>query len=220
MSAHRDTTFEERLRLPDEEGLRAGRRGGGAVLLAILVVVLLQAVIWWRAASWYPQLPEQIPMHFDGSGTPDRWSPKSVGAWFMLPGLSLGMLVFLGAIVWGMGALVRHTPGLCNMPKKDLFLKLSPEGRMAVVAPTRAFLLASLALFQGMFAWGVEGSARVAMGTSATLAVWPVFVVVGGMFVLLVPYFIATGRAIEREARREGVIDGPVQSRDATIGAK
>jgi hypothetical protein len=220
MSAHRDTTFEERLRLPDEEGLRAGRRGGGAVLLAILVVVLLQAVIWWRAASWYPQLPEQIPMHFDGSGTPDRWSPKSVGAWFMLPGLSLGMLVFLGAIVWGMGALVRHTPGLCDMPKKDLFLKLSPEGRMAVVAPTRAFLLASLALFQGMFVWGVEGSARVAMGTSATLAVWPVFVVVGGMFVLLVPYFIATGRAIEREARREGVIDGPVQARDAAVGAK
>ncbi|MFM1822581.1 MAG: hypothetical protein RI967_847 [Planctomycetota bacterium] len=208
--------------MPDEEALRAGRRGGGSLFATVLAVfvVLLHAVVWWRAAAWYPQLPEQIPMHFDGSGAPDRWSPKSVGAWFLLPAIAAGMMLFLGAIGWGLGALVRNTPGLCNMPKKELFLKLSPEGRMIAVAPTRLFLLATMALFQGMFAWMVEGSARVAMGTSATLAVWPVFVVVGGVLVLLVPYFVATGRAIEREARREGVIDGPVQSRDATTGAK
>ena len=211
--APRTPSVEDRLRMPDEERLRADGDGAGglsAFLTPALVVVVLalQAIVWWRAVAWFPQLPAEIPTHFNGAGVPDRWSPKSVGAWFLLPGISLAMLVFLGAIGWGLGALVRNAPGLCNMPKKELFLRLSPEGRMAAVAPTRTFLFATIALFQGMFAWMIEGSARVATGASTTLPIWPVLVVVGGVFILLVPYFLATGRAIERAASREGVTDG------------
>jgi len=78
---------------------------------------------------------------------------------------------------------------------------------MVAVAPTRTFLLATLAIFQGMFVWMVEGSARVAVSEGAVLPSWPVFVCVGAVLALLVPYGAATGRAIEREAAREGVAE-------------
>jgi hypothetical protein len=188
------------------------RKGGGdanstrAILLAAALV--LHAAVWWRAIAWYPDLPDSIPTHFDAGGVPDGWAAKSSGAWFLLPGIALGLMVFLGAIGWGLGALVRSSPGLCNMPRKELFVRLSPEGRMVAVAPTRTFLLATLAIFQGMFVWMVEGSARVAVSEGAVLPSWPVFVCVGAVLVLLWPYYLATGRAVVREAEREGVAGG------------
>jgi len=183
-------------------------RHGSFALQGLLALALaLHATVWWRAIAWYPDLPDRIPIHFDLSGQPDGFASKASGAWFLLPGIALGMLVLLGAASWGLGALVRSSPGLCNMPRKKLFLKLSPEGRMVAVAPTRTFLLATLAIFQGMFVWMVEGSARVAVSEGAVLPSWPVFVCVGAVLVLLVPYGAATGRAIEREAEREGVAE-------------
>jgi hypothetical protein len=187
---------------------RSVSHAGGAATTTLLVVLVLclHAAIWWTAIAWYPDLPDRLPMHFDAAGEPDRFAPKSVGAWFLLPGIALGMLVFLGAVSWGIGALVRSSPGLCNVPRKDVFLRLSPEGRLAVAGPVRRFLLATLVIFQGMFVWMVEGSARVAVGDCATLASWPVLVCVGAVLGLLWPFYRSTGKAIERQARREGVV--------------
>jgi len=198
----------DRLRRRARSRSEPGGSTQGAIALWATLVFVLHATVWWRAIAWYPDLPNRIPIHFDLSGQPDEFASKTSGAWFLLPGIALGLLLFLGAIGWGLGALVRSSPGLCNMPRKELFVRLSPEGRMAVVAPTRAFLLATLAIFQGMFVWMVEGSARVAMSEGAVLPSWPVFLCVGAVLLLLWPYYVATGRAVVREAEREGVAGG------------
>jgi uncharacterized membrane protein len=63
----------------------------GWYLAAGLVVVVVTAV---GAAAW-PTLPERLPVHWDGSGTADRYEEKSFGTVFFGPLLSAGLLVFL-----------------------------------------------------------------------------------------------------------------------------
>lgn len=84
-------------------------------------------------------------------------------------------------------------------------MKLSPEGRAAVLAPTRVFLAWMLVLITALFVFIVEGSARVAVGQVATLPSWPVFVFLGCVFATLPAMLIATTRAIDRRAEAEGV---------------
>jgi hypothetical protein len=104
------------------------------------LVVAGQALIWWRALAWYPHLPDRIPMHFNGSGTPDRWADRG-WEWFLLPGMSALLVALFAAIALFLDWMAMRTPALINVPNKELFVRLSPTGRMRVVAPTRVFLL-------------------------------------------------------------------------------
>lgn len=47
--------------------------GRTLVPVAIIGMFALLAMAFWR----YPNLPDQIPMHFDAAGLPDRWAPPS-----------------------------------------------------------------------------------------------------------------------------------------------
>lgn len=185
------------------------RRGAGSALAIVLIalVVAAHAGIWWRAVHWWPLLPDKIPTHFGMNGAPNAWSSKSIAAWFLLPAIATFLLVFLGVLAWGIGRLMRSVPQLCNMPHKDLFLKLSPAGRAAVAAPTQTYLLWTLLLTQGLFLWIIEGAARVAVGKWTTLPSWGLFIFLPGVLGMLVPYIISTGRTIKREAQREGLLE-------------
>ena len=180
-------------------------RGGTALRNAcIALAVAAQAALWWRAIHWYPLLPERFPVHFGASGKPDRWADRGP-EWFLLPGIALVMVVFLGGITLWLGALVRNTPGIVNVPRKDLFLKLSPEGRMRVVAPTRTFMAWVLALMGFLFVAILEGSARVAIEQSDTLGMWPLLVFLPGVLGVVPFYWMHTARILERAARDEGL---------------
>lgn len=123
----------------------------------------------------------------------------------MLPALSLGILAFFTLIAWSIRPLSQSAPGLVNVPRKDLFVRLSPAGRAVVFAPTRAFLAWVISLVAWLFVWILEGSARVAVGQEATLSSWPVFVFLGLIVTTLVPFYVATSRAIVTAAAREGL---------------
>ncbi len=168
-------------------------------------VFTAHGLLWWRAVHWFPELPERIPTHFDAKGSPDAWTLKSPLAWYALPLLDTGMVVLFFGIAWLAVGLSARRPELCNMPKKHLFVRLSPEGRRQAMGPTRTFLLGMLLLLAGLFGWAVEGSARVAMGQQRTLEPWPVFVFVGAVLAMLVPYYVATMRRITALAKAEGV---------------
>jgi hypothetical protein len=120
--------------------------------------------------------------------------------------ISLVLLGFLGGIALWLGGLVRNAPALVNVPRKDLFLKLSAEGRLAVVAPTRTFLAWVIALVMLLFLYILEGSARVAVLQDDMLPSWPVFVFLGLVFATLPFFLLATTRAVDRAARAEGLL--------------
>ena len=175
------------------------------MLRALLALVALaQAALWWRVTAWSSQLPERFPIHFNFEGRPDGWSTNHA-VWFLLPAISLVLLALFGGIIAWTGSLARSAPGIVNVPRKDLFLKLSAEGRVAVLGPTRVFLAWMLVLVTALFLFIVEGSARVAVGQVETLPSWPVFVFLGCVFATLPFMMIATTRAIDRQAAREGI---------------
>jgi uncharacterized membrane protein len=164
----------------------------------VVATLMLQAALWWRAVHWYPRLPDRIPVHFDASGAPDRWTERNAVEWFLLPGLSLGLLGLLLGIGLSLPWLARHAPELINVPHKRRFLALPPRSRIAALAPTRTYMAWTAALLGAMFLWMVEGSARVATGAASRLAVWPTLLVVGVILLSLIPYAIASRRCIDR----------------------
>ena len=176
-----------------------------ALFACIGLLVIGQALIWWRALAWYPHLPDKIPMHFNGSGRPDRWDDRGP-AWFLLPGMSTALLVLFTLISHFIGYMVVRMPMLVNMPNKELFVRLSPVGRLRVVAPTRVFLLWTMAMMTFLFAYIVDGSARVAIKEADTLPWWPMLLFMGGIFGGMVPFLLLTSRLIGQVAREEGVL--------------
>lgn len=176
-----------------------------ALFACIGLLAIGQGLIWWRALAWYPHLPDKIPMHFNGSGLPDRWDDRGP-AWFLLPGMSTALLVLFTLISHFIGYMVVRMPMLVNMPNKELFVRLSPVGRLRVVAPTRVFLLWTMAMMTFLFAYIVDGSARVAIKEADTLPWWPMLLFMGGIFGGLVPFLLLTSRLIGQVAREEGVL--------------
>lgn len=174
-----------------------------AVGLALLVI----GATWVRAAMLYPTLPDPFPSNFDAAGAPNRWTPKSIPNWFMLPAIALVLQALLLSVGWWGRALVVRAPGLVNVPNKALFIRLSPEGRLATFEPTRLFV-AFTAILMTLLFWSIlEGTAAVATGRLAGLPVWPVGVFLGLVFASIVPYWLATSRRVREVAAGEGVTE-------------
>jgi uncharacterized integral membrane protein len=178
--------------------LRWSRR---ARWIALASLAIAEVVLWTRAISWYPSLPERFPIHFDAAGAPDRWSARGP-SWFLLPALSLGILAIFALIAWSIGPLARGAPGLVNVPRKDLFMRLPPAARERVLVPTRAYLVWVVSLVTWLFVWIVEGTARVAVGQAATLSSWPVLAFLALVLTTLVPLYAATSRVMKDAASR------------------
>lgn len=183
---------------------RNGRVAQRLFVASLASIALAEIVLWTRAIQWFPQLPARFPVHFDISGAPDRWSERGA-AWFLLPALSIAILAFFGLIAWSIGPMCRGAPGLVNVPRKDLFVRLSPSGRESVLAPTRAFLAWVVSLVAWLFAYILEGTALVAVGRETTLPAWPVFAFLALVLITLIPFYRATSRAVLAEAVREGI---------------
>ncbi|MFM7052545.1 MAG: DUF1648 domain-containing protein [Planctomycetota bacterium] len=188
--------------------MSGGRRGALALRVLFVVVLGLQVAVWVRASMLYPELPERIPVHFNGAGEPDRWVARSAAAWFGLCVIPLALGAFVGGIAWWLPSLVRSAPALVNVPRKDAFLRLSPSGRLCVVRPVRLHLLWTIAAVETLFIVIQEGTARVAAGSWSSLPVWPVFAIVGAIVAPIPWVYVAVGRKIESEARSEAVAVG------------
>ena len=65
------------------------------LLIAFGLIGLSLALSAWL----YPSLPDVIPTHWNIAGEADGFGPKPVAAW-LLPGIALGLLGFLGLVPW------------------------------------------------------------------------------------------------------------------------
>lgn len=197
-------------RPPRDETSFEDSSGGiaGPALLATLwvAVIAAQAVVWWRAVAWFGQLPARFPSGFDAAGNPRGWTATGASAWFSLPAFALVLAALIVGVALLTRTLVIHRPKLVNVPSKELFLQLSTAARLRAVArPTQAFLLWTLLLMSLLFLWIVEGTARVAVGSAATLPSWPVLAFLGLEVGTLPIYLVAVIGRVKREADREGV---------------
>lgn len=173
--------------------------------IGVAALAAAQGAIWWRAIAWWPQLPEKIPIHFDLAGEPDRWVDRSMGAWFLTPILMVLLCALLGAIARWIDRMAVHTPALLNIPRKELFLRLSPAARCEVVLPTRSLLVWVLVGVNLLGLGILEGMGRVAVHRQGTISILPVVAFVAFAGVLCFVSLRATTRAVERLAKQEGL---------------
>lgn len=66
-------------------------RPSDAIGVVLLLIAGLAGVIVWSS------LPAEMAIHFDASGTPDNFVPKSVAV-FLTPAIGLGSIVFMRAV--------------------------------------------------------------------------------------------------------------------------
>ena len=104
-------------------------RRSALLLLASLVLVALVS------AWWYPQLPEVVASHFNGSGVADGWMSKDMFFLVMaLAGVGSALCVAGGA--W----IVRVVdPSRLNLPNKDYWL--APQRREQALDRMQSLLL-------------------------------------------------------------------------------
>lgn len=60
-----------------------------------LVIILFTVIPTIALIYFYPQLPEEVPVHWNAGGEADRWAVKSILTVFFIPFLSVYMQVFL-----------------------------------------------------------------------------------------------------------------------------
>ena len=89
----------------------------------IWVFGILLLCLFVQMGYFYPKLPAQVAMHFNGAGEPDHWGSKNKMLVFQL-----GLYIFMGSLFYGSRFLVSVLPdSMVNLPKKEYWL--SPERR-------------------------------------------------------------------------------------------
>src|SRR5262245_25906392 len=82
----------------------------------ILVWALLALAVF-QSIYFYPQFPDTMASHFDGSGQPNGWSTKP-----FFFGLNFMLALLMFAISRAVPALVERYPQSTNIPNRDYWL--------------------------------------------------------------------------------------------------
>jgi len=176
-------------------------RAGRGARMALLASLGTLVGIWGLAYVLWPDLPERIPVHFDGEGVPDRWAAPAFLNWFALPLVSSFLTALMIAIGLSVRGMARRWPGIMNMPRKKDFLRLPPEARMRAMGPMDALLWAWPAPLNAAFTYMVWGSYCVALGEWKTVPIWPLFAGIGGVLLVTTWGILALRGAVIRELR-------------------
>lgn len=97
---------------------------------------LLLGMLFLGSALVWPDLPNEIPAHFDGGGQVTHWTRTSALSWFAVPLIALA----LTAVNYLSARLLPRWPHLINLPNKQRFLALPAERRGPVFERIREFL--------------------------------------------------------------------------------
>ena len=193
------------------------RQGAGcAARMALLASVATLVGAWALAYILWPDLPAKVPVHFDGSGRPDRWASPTFLNWFALPLVTLFLTALMVAISISVRGWMRRGkfPRLMSVPRKKEFLKLPDDARVRAFRPMYALLWATPAPLNAAFIYAVWGSYSVAMFQWQTVPMWPLFAALGGVLVVTLWGVLALRSAVIREVERLGPGDDGAPSSD------
>ena len=158
----------------------------------------------WVVAIWLgATLPDRYPVHFDGSGTPDRWAGPGHREWYLLAGIA----TFVECMLVGGGALTTfcavRAPEYVNVPAKAAFVRLPPMARVRCLAPMVDLLTMIAMLVAVLFARIMHGTWQVATGERTALAPWDALVLVGLILAATVWQSIVTYRRVLAEVAHQ-----------------
>jgi uncharacterized membrane protein len=144
-----------------------------AVAISGLVTILGYAIYH------YPHLPEMIPSHFNGSGEPDDFGPKST--FWLLPGLSVFIYIML--------SLIMLIPQQFNYT-----VKITPRNALKQYTYAMRLVRYVKAVIIWLFFYICSSTVRVSAGKESGLGLWflPVFLSV--LFIPMILYFILSFR--------------------------
>ncbi len=147
-------------------------------LFAFVATLGAGALVFSYAATHYDLLPEQVPIHFGGSGQPDGWAPRSFASVMLLPITTL----FLGPAM----ALIAY---LIANAKQAIRID---DGGASVIAQERfrsvvtTFLSGVSILVTGMLSLLSYGAIQVGLGQADRLpTAFLFFAVAMGVYVLV-----------------------------------
>lgn len=154
--------------------------------------------LWVLSLAVYPDLPAQLPRHLNGAGVVDRWGPKAVTSWILMPALATAiaaLLVALGAVAW-------RRPGLINYPGKERVLALPPERRGPAVRHVQA-MMEWIALTVSVTMAIVQYVLYEAAMGRTTGALLPVAIAVGVIAppIVILAESVRVGRAVDAAQR-------------------
>ncbi len=130
----------------------------------LLVTFLILTAAYGGLTLWaHSLMPDQIPVHFDGEGVPNRWAGKDEFLWV---NISL-VVVFFFTFALGAILIPKIPVKWINLPNKDYWL--APERKTHSFADMRVYYLAIgvvTLLLLGIIGWS---SFEVAIGRQETL---------------------------------------------------
>ncbi len=137
--------------------------------------------------TYWPQLPAEVPTHFNFSGTPDSWGSKQ----------SLFFLAGVGLVLYPVMLVLSRFPHLYNYLVTITETNAEKQYTMAIT-----FMLTMANIVIWMFAYIMWQTVRVALGESRGLEPQFLYVILFAAFVSIVVYFIASLRARDVPPRK------------------
>lgn len=163
-----------------------GRLNAHLANLILIALVVGLSVTWWR------ELPERIPVHFDFSGNVDRWGSKGTMWWAFA-----GLAVVGTALMYGVAGLSRRYPQLLNLPRKIRLTSLPPDLREQVISLSQSmiyWLAVAMNLTWLLLLAAVRQAALGAPDKAARLVLATVGIAVIVVLVVLVKFYVRLGR--------------------------
>lgn len=169
----------------------------------VLLPAFALVALWATALLLWPELPERIPLHFDATGTPDRYGARTAANWFLLPGLGTGLvLLFAFALPPWVTHLARSNASTLSVPRRADFGRLAPEARVRAIQPVCTMLIVLATEMTALFGMLLVGTARVASGAWKVLPTAMVFGAVGLLLATGVLWIPVLNGAVRRELER------------------
>lgn len=144
----------------------------GAALLALVLQIALVGLVWRR-------LPDEVPMHFDFAGRPDRWGGR--GTLLLLP--------LVTAALMGLLEVVGRFPRSFNYP-----WPITPENAARQYALARGLLVALRTILAWLFLGILAGTCHAALG-DGRLPGWIPLGGVAAVMATVAGYFVLAFRA-------------------------
>lgn len=166
-----------RMREPDRPMVRPEIAPIDWILEAAALLGLM--IFWGYVIYHFSGLPETIPSHFNVSGTPDDYASKST--FWVLPGVAMFIYILLSLI-----ALIPY--------QFNYTVKITPANALIQYALAIRLIRYLKAAIIWIFFYIACATVRVVSTNEPGLTLWFIPIVVGGVFLPVIIYFIVAFR--------------------------